>query len=153
MNPYDSLTGRALAAADQRREDIAEPATWRNPHWAARAEASATALAQLLGVPRAHITVTADRTRAYGAWPWPSLTVTGSLFQFTAAFNDPDRLMILAPCPRCKQAVPQVRLRHLADLGDLIGGLQPAEPVHEFHADPGHRADCPHAAAEEKTNG
>lgn len=148
MTPYDSLTGRALAAADQRREDTAEPAAWRNPHWAARAEASATALAQVLGVPRAHITITADRTRAYGAWPWPSLTVTGSLFEFTAAFNDPDQLMILTPCPTCRRQVPQVRLRHLADLGDLIGGHRPDQPVDEFRADPGHRADCPHATTD-----
>lgn len=148
MTAYDALTSRALAAADQRREDTAEPATWRNPHWAARAEASATALAQVLGIAREHVTITADHTRAYGAWPWPRLTVTGSSHEFTAAFNEAAQLMILAPCPDCSQQVPQVRLRHLADLGDVIGGQLPDEPVHEFRADPGHRPDCPHATTD-----
>jgi hypothetical protein len=148
VNAYELLTSRALAAADQRRHDTAEPAAWRNPHWAARAEASATALAQVLGVAREQITITADRTRAYGDWPWPRLAVSGSLYEFTAAFNDPARLTILAPCPRCRQQVPTVPLRHLADLGDLIGSHLPGEPVHEFRADPGHRAHCPHATSD-----
>lgn len=146
MTPYDLLTGRALAAADARRTDTAEPAAWRSPRWAERAEASATALAHVLGVPREHVAITADRTRAYGAWPWPRLTVTGSSYEFTAAFNDPERLTILASCPDCMQQVPLVWLRHLADLGDLIGGFQPDEPVDEFHADPGHRPSCQHHA-------
>lgn len=148
MSSSDSLTARALAAADQRRDDTAEPATWRNLHWAERAEASAAALAQVLGVAREQVAITADHTRAYGAWPWPKLTVTGSAYEFTAAFNDPGQLMILAPCPDCRQQVPQVRLRHLADFGDVISGFRPDEPVHEFRADPGHRADCPHASTD-----
>jgi hypothetical protein len=144
-NADTSLTMRALAAAEQRRDDIAEPASWRNPRWAARAEASATALARILGVGREQVAITADRTRAYGGVPWPTLTVTGCTHEFTAAFNDPDQLMILAPCPECGNQVPLVRLRHLADLGDLIGSHRPAEPVPEFLADPGHHHRCPHA--------
>lgn len=147
MTSNDSLTFRALAAAEQRRDDTAEPATWRNPRWAARAEASATALARILGIGREHVAITPDRTRAYGGWPWPKLTITRSTHEFTAAFNDPDQLMILAPCPDCGNQVPLVRLRHLADLGDLIGGCHPDEPEREFHADPGHHHRCQHATA------
>ncbi|GAA1966536.1 hypothetical protein [Catenulispora subtropica] len=148
-NPDAPLTIRALDAATQRNLDTAAIATWRNPHWAQRAEACATALAHLLGVPRGQISVHPDLTRAYGHWVWPTLTVTepgGAQHEFTAAYNDPEQLIILGRCPDCGGQVPLIPLRHLADLGEAISGTPTGEPAHEFHADPGHHHLCQHHA-------
>lgn len=145
-----SLGERARRAAAVRRADTAEPATWRDPHWAERAEASAHRLAGILGIARDRITVSADPTRAEGGRAWTRLTVIDhGVYEFIAADNDPARLLCLGPCPECGNRVPLTALRHLADLGDLLehragrrGGAR-LPLAHELAADPAHHSRCP----------
>jgi hypothetical protein len=149
-----SIAERARHAAHQRDTDTGEPATWRNPRWAERAEACATALATLLQLPRDRIEVTGDtiRKRAYGQWPWPRLTATdpdGATYEFFAAYTNPDCLLTIHPCPACLGEVPMAWIKTLADLGDLLTGdlmtRQGWSPAPEFRGDPGHQPHCPHA--------
>lgn len=147
-----SITARALQAAEQRRADTGDLPTWRDPRWAERAEASATALGALLRIPRDRIEITPDPTRAYGGFIWPLLTATdpdGTTHRFLAAYNNPDLLLAVHPCPACLAPVPITHLRTLADLGDLLTGAALAEetwdPAPDFRGDPGHRPDCGHA--------
>ncbi|WP_194894142.1 hypothetical protein [Catenulispora pinisilvae] len=151
------LAARARAAATQRRADAANTAdlaTWRDPRWVALAEQCADALARVLNTPRDQITVAPDRLRAYGGWTWPLLVVIepdGSVFEFVAAYNDPGRLLALAPCPHCGQQVPYTAIGHLADLGELLddraGQVTQPEQRQQYlplmHGDPGHDGDCP----------
>lgn len=146
-----SLGERARHAAAIRRADTAEPATWRDPQWAERAEASARRLAAILGIARRRVEISADPTRADGARVWPRLTVTDhrAVYRFIAADNDPARLLCLDPCPECGEPVPLTALRHLADLGDLLEhrpGQRNAVKLplaRELAADPAHHTRCP----------
>jgi hypothetical protein len=147
-----SITASALQAADQRRADTGDLATWRDSRWAERAEASATALGTLLRIPRDRIEITPDPTRAYGGFIWPLLTATdpdATTHRFLAAYNNPDLLLAVHPCPACLAPVPMTQICTLADLGDLLTGAALAEgtwdPAPEFRGDPGHQPDCGHA--------
>ena len=147
----DRITARALGAAARRRHDIRSPPTWRDERWAARAEACARELADLLGITHSQVEISPDYTRAYGQWPWPRLTVTetdGTAHRFVGAFNNPDQIFTLGSCPVCGREVPITWLRSLADYTvlDATALAQDAfDPVPEFRGDPGHTAACPHA--------
>ncbi|NUR31155.1 MAG: hypothetical protein HOV83_35810 [Catenulispora sp.] len=143
-----ALTSRAVNAAHQRR-DYTPPPAHHSRHWLDGASECARRLVRILGIASEHVRFEVDPVRCKGDFPWSRLTVTdtdGTVYQFAAANNDRNRLLVLAPCPGCAQSVPLIRLDHLADLGDLIEGQTPTKLAAEFYADRGHLPDCPHAA-------
>jgi hypothetical protein len=151
--PQAGITERAIAAAATRRTDTRTPATWSDQHWVERAHACAGALAEILLIPRHHVGLQPDYTRAYGGWVWPLLTAAdhdGSTLRFLGSYGDPERVIALGPCPTCAGEVPLIWTRTLADLGDQLDGTALAkdvfDPVPEFRGDPGHHPTCPHAA-------
>jgi len=164
-----TLTDRARRAADQaRRADpdgfdnrFADPGAWKT-----RAR-YALALAVLLGIDPADVTVRDDPVRRYGArYPVPLLhaadaTVSGEPSGSTAEgwwfipeTGDRESFLALGACPSCGSQVPVARIASLADLGDLLGRDlgrwdDPAAPASdrlpiEFDGDPGHHPGCPH---------
>lgn len=145
-----SLAERARAAAANRTA-ATDPA-WGNTRWVARAEQVVARLALILAIRADQITVQPSTVRRYGGWPWPELTVTDGerRFRFVAVYCDPDRITALEPCPFCEAEVPTFPIRSLADLGGLIAGEITDNDVElscAFDQDPGHKPDCPHAAA------
>jgi hypothetical protein len=137
---------------------LTEPESYRtNARWARLAWTSRRTLAEILGSGPEKIELTVSTLRRYGGWPWPELTVTGphdsTCYRFTAAYNDPDRLMILGPCPACSRETPTANLGDLADLGRILTGDRPPNYAPatdpnlppEFFQDPGHQPTCCYA--------
>lgn len=156
-----TLTERARrAAAQARRADpegfdnrFADPAAWK-----ARAR-YALALALLLGIDPADVTVRDDPVRRYGArYPVPLLHAPdeGATegWWLIPETGDREAFLALGACPLCGGQVPVARIASLADLGDLVGRdlgrwHDPAAPASdrlpiEFDGDPGHHPGCPH---------
>jgi hypothetical protein len=149
---HAGVTERAIAAAAARRADTRTPASWGDQHWVERAHACVGALAEILLIPRHHVGLQPDYTRAYGGWPWPLLTAAdrdAGTLRFHGPYGDPQRITALGPCPTCAGEVPLIWMRTLADLGDLLTGAALTEiafdPDPEFRADPGHAPTCTHA--------
>lgn len=164
-----TLTDRARRAADQARR--ADPDGFDNRFadtgaWKTRAR-YALALAVLLGIDPADVTVRDDPVRRYGArYPVPLLhaadaTVSGEPsggtvegWWFIPETGDRESFLALSACPSCGSQVPVARIASLADLGDLLGRDlghwdDPAAPASdrlpiEFDGDPGHHPGCPH---------
>ncbi len=144
-----ALAERARAAA-RTRADSDDP-DWPDLTWLRRARAITRRLAHCLGIPAEYVAVQASPLRRRGGWPWPELTITdhGARYRFIAVNCDPDQITALEPCPFCEHEVPTFPVRSLADLGDLINGTTTDNDVDlstAFDQDPGHQADCPHAA-------
>lgn len=162
-----TLTDRARRAAEQARQAdpwfdsrFADPIAWKT-----RAR-SAAALAALLGIDPADVTVRDDPVRRYGArYPVPLLhapdapdardETAGPGWWFIPETGDRESFLALGACPACGGQVPVARIASLADLGDLLGRDlgrwdDPAAdasdrlPI-EFDGDAGHRSGCPHA--------
>jgi hypothetical protein len=164
-----TLTERACRAAEQARQ--ADPggfeARFDDPAgWKTRAR-YALALALLLGIDPADVTVRDDPARRYGArYPVPLLHVPDHApdagrnpggeagWWFIPETGDREAFLALGTCADCGGQVPVARIASLADLGDLLGRdlnrwHDPAAPASdrlpiEFDGDPGHQPGCPH---------
>jgi hypothetical protein len=145
------VTVRAHGAAP--RED---PHRITAPALAEQVRAPARALADLLGVELADITVRRDERIAPGDPPMLLLTVSDGArrHEFAVPGWRGDRILAVLPCPLCAEPVATCLIADLAAYGTLLATL-PLEAIalderhrvldevaQEFFTDPGHDPTC-----------
>ena len=151
-----TLGERARQAAAARYLDAA-PYLWHNPAWAARARQARRDLADLLGIEIGDLAVRTEPRHARGAMPGIELAVREgtATYTFIVPFDEPGRILAVAPCPDCAAPVPTWLIMELADLGAWLTELDhtPPQPgdylegidqmaVAEFYTTRRHRTAC-----------
>jgi hypothetical protein len=128
-NKASTLGARARAAAAARYLPAARY-LWHNPAWAARARQARRDLADLLGVEIYDLAVRTEPRRAPGAMPGIELAVHegAATYTFIVPFEEPGRVLAVAPCPDCTAPVPTRLIMELADLGAWLTELEDTPP-------------------------